>query len=244
MAAECVIGVDLGGTKLLAGVVDARPRRPPSRPAHRPRPRPARAARRDRRRRPGGARAAPAARSRPSASASPALIDQRTRHGRRMAVQPAARRPAVPRRDGRAARAARRGRQRRERRGARRARAPAPRGAPTTSCCSRSAPASAAGWSSAGELYRGCDRRRRGARPHGRSTSTARPCQGNCPNRGCLEAHRLRHRARARGRRLARRARPDSALGRALADGREITGALVTELAHDGDPRRASRRSR
>ena len=34
----------------------------------------------------------------------------------------------------------------------------------------------------------------------------------------------------------ARGGRPDSALGRALASGREITGALVTELAHDGDP--------
>jgi glucokinase len=32
---------------------------------------------------------------------------------------------------------------------------------------------------------------------------------------------------------------PESGLGRALAAGREITGALVTELAHDGD--RASR---
>jgi glucokinase len=30
---------------------------------------------------------------------------------------------------------------------------------------------------------------------------------------------------------------PSSALGRARAAGRQITGALVTELAHDGDPR-------
>jgi glucokinase len=37
------------------------------------------------------------------------------------------------------------------------------------------------------------------------------------------------------GLRLARSA-PNSALGRALDSGREITGALVTELAHDGDP--------
>ena len=29
---------------------------------------------------------------------------------------------------------------------------------------------------------------------------------------------------------------PDSALGRALAAGHAITGLLVTELAHDGDP--------
>lgn len=60
------------------------------------------------------------------------------------------------------------------------------------------------------------------------------PCQGHCPNNGCLETL-------ASGTALAREARriagerPDSALGRALADGREITGALVTELAHDGD---------
>lgn len=60
------------------------------------------------------------------------------------------------------------------------------------------------------------------------------PCQGHCPNHGCLETH-------ASGTALAREAqriaqeRPDSALGRALAEGRELTGALVTELAHDGD---------
>ncbi len=60
------------------------------------------------------------------------------------------------------------------------------------------------------------------------------PCQGNCPNHGCLEAL-------ASGRALAREglrvasATPDSALGVAFAQGREISGALVTELAHDGD---------
>lgn len=59
-------------------------------------------------------------------------------------------------------------------------------------------------------------------------------CQGNCPNRGCLEAV-------ASGTALAREARaaaeraPESALGRAMASGRAIAGALVTELAHDGD---------
>jgi glucokinase len=60
------------------------------------------------------------------------------------------------------------------------------------------------------------------------------PCQGNCPNRGCLEAV-------ASGTALAREARetaaaaPDSALGRAAAEGRELSGPLVAELAHDGD---------
>jgi glucokinase len=60
------------------------------------------------------------------------------------------------------------------------------------------------------------------------------PCQGNCPNHGCLEVM-------ASGTALARVAgelamdRPESGLGRARAEGREITGPLVTELAHDGD---------
>jgi glucokinase len=34
--------------------------------------------------------------------------------------------------------------------------------------------------------------------------------------------------------RVARR--PDTALGQALEEGRELTGPFVTELAHDGDP--------
>jgi glucokinase len=59
-------------------------------------------------------------------------------------------------------------------------------------------------------------------------------CHGNCPNRGCVEAL-------ASGTALAREAlrvareRPESGLGRALAGGRELAGPLVTELAHDGD---------
>jgi len=61
------------------------------------------------------------------------------------------------------------------------------------------------------------------------------PCHGNCPNRGCLEAL-------ASGTALAREAlriardQPESGLGRALAGGRELAGPLVTELAYDGDP--------
>ena len=60
------------------------------------------------------------------------------------------------------------------------------------------------------------------------------PCQGNCPNRGCVESL-------ASGTALAREAlrigreRPESGLGKALAEGRELVGPLVTELAHDGD---------
>ncbi|MEA2210090.1 MAG: glucokinase [Solirubrobacteraceae bacterium] len=60
-------------------------------------------------------------------------------------------------------------------------------------------------------------------------------CQGNCPGYGCVEAF-------ASGTALAREARriaaerPDSGLARAQAEGRELAGPLITELAHDGDP--------
>jgi glucokinase len=60
------------------------------------------------------------------------------------------------------------------------------------------------------------------------------PCPGNCPNHGCLEALVSGRAIGLEGLRVAR-ASPDSALGQALAAGREITGALVTEIAHDGD---------
>jgi glucokinase len=60
------------------------------------------------------------------------------------------------------------------------------------------------------------------------------PCQGNCPNRGCLEAMASGGALGREARRIARE-RPGSGLGRALAGGREISGPLVTELAHDGD---------
>ena len=60
------------------------------------------------------------------------------------------------------------------------------------------------------------------------------PCQGNCPGRGCIEVM-------ASGTALAREAvriageRPESALAAALADGQALLGPLVTELAYDGD---------
>ncbi len=60
------------------------------------------------------------------------------------------------------------------------------------------------------------------------------PCPGDCPGRGCLESL-------ASGPALAREAealaarRPGSALATALAQGRALDGPLVTELAHDGD---------
>lgn len=61
------------------------------------------------------------------------------------------------------------------------------------------------------------------------------PCQGNCPNHGCVEAY-ASGTALARAARTLAAERPDSALARAHADGRELAGPLVTELAHDGDP--------
>lgn len=60
------------------------------------------------------------------------------------------------------------------------------------------------------------------------------PCQGNCPNRGCLEALASGTALAREGTRIAQE-QPDSALGRAQAAGRAIDGPLVTELAHDGD---------
>jgi glucokinase len=59
-------------------------------------------------------------------------------------------------------------------------------------------------------------------------------CQGACPGRGCLEAMASGTALTREARRIAVE-RPSSGLGRALAAGREITGPLVTELAHDGD---------
>ncbi|MGH2855937.1 MAG: ROK family protein, partial [Solirubrobacteraceae bacterium] len=60
------------------------------------------------------------------------------------------------------------------------------------------------------------------------------PCKDNCPGRGCAELY-------ASGPALVREAtrlaaeRPQSGLARAISDGRELVGPLVTELAHDGD---------
>src|SRR5919107_1498497 len=59
-------------------------------------------------------------------------------------------------------------------------------------------------------------------------------CNGNCPSRGCLESVCSGTALAREARRLAEE-RPRSGLGEALAAGREISGPLVTELAHDGD---------
>ena len=60
------------------------------------------------------------------------------------------------------------------------------------------------------------------------------PCQGNCPNRGCVETL-ASGTALGREGRIAAEAHGESALGRALAAGEEIDGRLVTEAALGGD---------
>lgn len=59
-------------------------------------------------------------------------------------------------------------------------------------------------------------------------------CQGNCPNHGCVEVFASGTALAREARRLAAE-RPESRLARARAEGRELVGPLVTELAHDGD---------
>jgi glucokinase len=60
------------------------------------------------------------------------------------------------------------------------------------------------------------------------------PCQGNCPNHGCVETLASGTAIAREGKAAAER-EPDSALGRALAEG-PIVGKTVTELAIKGDP--------
>jgi len=61
------------------------------------------------------------------------------------------------------------------------------------------------------------------------------PCQGTCPNHGCLEVF-ASGTALLREASLAVAQRPDTPLGRALAAGDELTGPLVTTMAREGDP--------
>ena len=60
------------------------------------------------------------------------------------------------------------------------------------------------------------------------------PCQGNCPNHGCVETFASGTALAREGKKVAER-QPDSALGKALADG-PIVGKTVTDLAINGDP--------
>jgi glucokinase len=61
------------------------------------------------------------------------------------------------------------------------------------------------------------------------------PCQGNCPGRGCIETLASGTALGREGRAAAER-EPDSALGAMLANGEEIDGKAVTEAALSGDP--------
>lgn len=84
-----------------------------------------------------------------------------------------------------------------------------------------------------GELYRGST----GAGAelgHTVIQADGPPCQGNCPNHGCVEAL-ASGTALGREGRAAAESSPDSALGKALAEGKEVDGELVTEAALAGD---------
>ena len=59
-------------------------------------------------------------------------------------------------------------------------------------------------------------------------------CQGNCPNHGCIEAMASGTALGREGRAAAER-EPDSALGRVAAEGGEVDGKAVTEAAMAGD---------
>jgi glucokinase len=60
------------------------------------------------------------------------------------------------------------------------------------------------------------------------------PCQGNCPGRGCVETLASGTALGREGREAAER-EPDSALGRMAAAGEEVDGKAVTEAALGGD---------
>jgi glucokinase len=59
-------------------------------------------------------------------------------------------------------------------------------------------------------------------------------CQGNCPNRGCVEVLASGTALAIEATRIAGE-QPHSGLAAALRDGYPLAGPLVTELAHDGD---------
>lgn len=60
------------------------------------------------------------------------------------------------------------------------------------------------------------------------------PCQGNCPNHGCVESLASGTALGREGRAVAESS-PDSALGKLLAEGKEVDGRAVTECALAGD---------
>jgi glucokinase len=60
------------------------------------------------------------------------------------------------------------------------------------------------------------------------------PCQGNCPNHGCVESLASGTALGREGRAVAESS-PDSALGKLLAEGKEVDGHAVTKAALAGD---------
>ena len=85
----------------------------------------------------------------------------------------------------------------------------------------------------AGELFRGAQGAA-GELGHMVLVPDGPPCGPGCPSHGCLESL-VSGTALAREARAAAEREPRSGLGRALAQGRELAGPLVTELAHEGD---------
>ncbi|MGO9960134.1 MAG: ROK family protein [Solirubrobacteraceae bacterium] len=84
-----------------------------------------------------------------------------------------------------------------------------------------------------GRLYRGA-RGAAGEIGHMVIEFDGPPCLDNCPNHGCAEIY-ASGTALAREARLLAQRRPGSGLARALREDRQLAGPLVTELAHDGD---------
>jgi glucokinase len=84
-----------------------------------------------------------------------------------------------------------------------------------------------------GRIYRGADGAA-GELGHMTVDIDGPPCQGDCPNRGCLEVMASGSAIGREGERVAGEL-TSSALGRALAQGVPITGELVTDLALRGD---------
>jgi glucokinase len=85
-----------------------------------------------------------------------------------------------------------------------------------------------------GRLYRGS--RRFGAElGHIVIDMDGPPCQGNCPGRGHLEVYASGPALGRAGAHAAAR-EPESEIGRALASGQVITGEVVTDIALAGDP--------
>jgi glucokinase len=84
-----------------------------------------------------------------------------------------------------------------------------------------------------GEIYRGSTGAG-GELGHVVIEADGPPCQGNCPGRGCVETLASGTALGREGRAAAER-EPDSALGAMLADGETIDGKAVTEAALGGD---------